>query len=528
MRDLYQLLLDTLRQMWRFRRAGMTAMWTIGLLGGLLVLSLPNVYESQAKFYIDASSRLRVVVSKLGMSPNVSSPVFLVRQALLGRPQIEAVIHTVGLDDKVRDEEDMEELVGSVMKRLELESGSGDEGQNLFTVTYQHTDRDKAVAVVEHILEGFENNVVNLREKDSSRAGDFLVSQLDYYRNLLSETETKLESFKRENPGFVPTADGSGGVFERLQTARGEVARIERARKVESNKRDELRRQLSKVDPYAAASGKEQSELNSLVPGARTRAMISQMEAQRGQLLLSFTKEHPDVAGIDQQLDILRDQLNKELSEAATSQGPDGARQASNPVYVQIQLNLSQSNLAIAELDSQLSDARKAVQALETRMNSAPELERAFIELTRDYDKWRGLYDEVRLQAEKERIGRVGNEQDVITFNVIEPPKADITPVSPKRLILLIAVFVVSLAVAGGLTFVLNQLNPAYSSEGILAREGIPVLGSVSMFISPAVALRRKTELTGFLTGTLGFVALYAAIVLSMNWTTQALDSLLR
>ena len=94
--------------------------------------------------------------------------------------------------------------------------------------------------------------------------------------------------------------------------------------------------------------------------------------------------------------------------------------------------------------------------------------------------------------------------------------------------ILLIAVFVVSLAVAGGLTFVLNQLNPAYSSEGILAREGIPVLGSVSMFISPAVALRRKTELTGFLTGTLGFVALYAAIVLSMNWTTQALDSLLR
>ncbi len=527
MKDIYYLLIDLLHQMWRFRRFSMIAMWTIGMLGSLAVLSLPNVYEANARFYIDASSRLRDVVSQLGMTPSVSSRVFLVRQALLGRPQIERVIAEVGLDAEATTEADREQLVLEMMEDLQLETGRGDEAQNLFTVTYRNTDRDQAIAVVDNILKGFNDHVLLAKETDTDRAGSFLVSQLDYYRDLLADTESKLEEFKRSNPGFVVSGT-DGGTFERLQTARGEASRIERARRVEVDKREELRRQLSKVDPYAPPSGlQQQSEVSSLVPGAKTRGVINQLEAQRAQLLLTFTAEHPDVAGIDQQLMILREQLEKELTAGIAEGGVDGARSATNPVYMQIQLQLGQSNLAIAELDSQLDDARKTVEELETRLSSAPEIERHYLELTRDYDKWRGLYDQVLMQAEKERIGRVGDEQDVVTFNVIEPPQAELNPVSPPRMLLLFAVLLVSIGVAVVLAFVLDQINPAFSTEGQLARMQIPVAGSISMFVTTDVTARRRSDLVRFIAGTGGYFVLMVGVILAMDSGVSVVHGLL-
>ena len=525
MKDIYYIVLDLLRQMWRYRWWSVTALWIVGLLGGLGVLALPNVYEAKAQFYIDANSRLRDVVSQLGMSPGVSSRVFLVSQAMLGRPQIERVVAEVGLDADASGEEEREAIVSEVMEKLALESGRGEEAKNLFTISYRNTDRDDAIAVVEHTLTGFRDHVLQVKETDTSRAGDFLVSQLDYYRSLLSETEQKLETFKRNNPGFVVSGE-DGGVFERMQAARSEVSRLERARRVEENKREELRRQLSKVDPYAPPSDKEQSEMTSLIPGARTRAMLGQLENQRGQLLLSFTAEHPDVAAIEQQITILKEQLARELQVDIDDRGADGARRASNPVYIQIQLNLSQSNLTLSEIDSQLADARNNAAAMEKRLSSAPEIERNYLELTRDYDKWRGLYDQVLLQAEKERIGRVGEEQDVVTFNIIEPPAADIEPVSPPRLILLIGVLVVAAGVAVVVAFVMDQLNPAFSSESQLARMDIPVAGSVSMFVTPELTARRQLDLRRFLAGVFAFLLLYAGIMIGMEPITRMLEGL--
>jgi polysaccharide chain length determinant protein (PEP-CTERM system associated) len=525
MKDIYYFILDLLRQMWRFRWWSMTAMWALGLLGGIGVLALPNVYEAKAQFYIDANSRLRDVVSQLGMSPGVSSRVFLVSQAMIGRPQIERVVSEVGLDVDAGDEEERQSIVSEVMEKLKLESGRGEEAQNLFTITYRNTSRDDAIAVVDKTLTGFRDHVLKAKVSDTSRAGDFLVSQLDYYRSLLSETEEKLEAFKRSNPGFVVSETG-GGVFEQMQAARSEVGRLERARRVEENKREELRRQLSKVDPYAPPSEQAQTELNSLIPGARTRSMISQLESQRGQLLLSFTAEHPDVINIDQQIVILRKQLDEELQMDVADRGVDGARRASNPVYIQIQLNLSQSNLVISELDSQLADARGNADGLEKRLSSAPEIERHYLELTRDYDKWRGLYDQVLMQAEKERIGRVGDEQDVVTFNIIEPPAADIEPVSPPRFILLLAVLVLSAGVGVLVAFVLDQLNPAFSSESQLAKMQIPIAGSVSMFVTPELTSRRQTDLRRFLVGVFGFLLLYTGIIIGMEPITLLLEGM--
>ena len=526
MKDIYFLILDVLRQMWRFRWWSVLVMWGIGILGAVGIMALPNVYEARAQFYVDADSRLRDVVSKLGMTPGVSSRVFLVSQAMMGRPQLERVAEVTGLADETKSDEEFEALITMLTEKVKLDTGRGTEGQNLFTIKFRHTDRERAVSVVQELVSGFQDEVISKKAADTNLAGEFLEGQLSHYRSLLSQTEAALQEFKRRHPGFV--VDDTGGTFERLQRMRTEEQRLDRLYKTQRDKRNELRRQLGRVDPYAPASGNNAGQVNSLIPGAKTQAAISALEAKRADLLLSFTESHPDVTAIDQQLVLLREQLKREVSSEAEQRGPDGASRATNPVYIQIQLNLSAANLELAEVESQLKGAQANVRDLERRLNSAPEIERQFIALTRDYNKYQGLYDEVLLQTERERIGRVGEEQDVVTFNVIEPPHAESSPVSPPRLVLLIGVFGIALGTAVALAFLLDQLKPTFGSEATLAKLGVPILGSVSLFVTPEMESSKRSDLLRFLFVTAAFVAFYGVLFVGMQWGVEQIDKLIR
>ena len=526
MKDMYFLILDILRQMWRFRWWSVLVLWVIGLLGAIGIMALPNVYEARAQFYVDADSRLRDVVSKIGMTPGVSSRLLLVEQAMLGKPSLESVAEHTGLTNPSMEPGEYEGVIAGMAEELGVETGRGQDGRNLFTLKYKHGDRELAIAVVDRLMTVFQEQLISRKAADTNLAGEFLDGQLDHYRNLLSETEAALQEFKRQHPGFV--VDDAGGTFERLQRMRAEESRLERAFTIQRDKRNELRRQLSRVDPYAAAGNIMDAQSNSLIPGAQTRAAIARLEAQRADLLLSFTENHPDITGIDQQLVLLRAKLDEELASEAENRSVDGAKRATNPVYVQIQLKLSAANLQLAETESQLKSAQATVAELDERLNSAPEIERQFIALTRDYDKYQGLYEEVLLQAERERIGRVGEEQDVVTFNIIEPPYAGLDPVSPPRFVLLIGVFGVAFGAAIALAFLMDQLKPTFGSENALAKMNVPILGSVAMFVTPETQSRRRNDLLRFLFVTAAFVAVYGVLIVGMDWGVEQISKLTR
>ena len=76
------------RGCWRFRNHALLAAWAASCIGYLAVLALPDIYEAKAQFYVDNSSRLSEVVTKLGMEPKTTSRVYLVRQAMLSTPQL--------------------------------------------------------------------------------------------------------------------------------------------------------------------------------------------------------------------------------------------------------------------------------------------------------------------------------------------------------------------------------------------------------------------------------------------------------
>ncbi len=464
MRELLDEFLPYLMGAWVYRWWASAVAIAVCIAGFLYVFAIPNVYEANARIYIDANSRLRDVVRQLGMEPDVTSRVFLVRQALAGRPQLERVARETDLDLNVTSDLEREQMLKNLSEKVSISSGRGVQGQNLFLISYTHSDRVVAYSVVKEMLDVFVEDVLEEKNTDTRRTRDFLDTQLQHYRGLLSETEQKLQSFKREHPFFV--IGNSGDYFQRLRTAEANLEDVNARKKVLVSRQNELRKQLGNIAPYAATG--EESLSMAVVSGSAVSQRLNQMRQTLRDLLLRFTERHPEVIATREQIKLLEEQWQEEIRKAAEAAADEGVSAATNPIYIEIQNLLRENNLNLAELAEQEDQIQGRLQKLQKEIDTGPILESQFVELTRDYDYYEKLYNEVLHQSERERIGRVGAEADVISFNIIDPPRAGLEPVAPNRSVLLLVVLAGSLAIGFVFTLALAQLNPRVFSPNQL------------------------------------------------------------
>ena len=119
MHDLIKQIRTEIHGMWRYRWAAMFVTWVICIGAWTSIFSMPDIYEASAKVYVDADSRLAEVMGQVGVAPGVGSRVFVVRQAMLGRPQLERVARETDLDLRARTEE----RIGEVFEHITRAGG---------------------------------------------------------------------------------------------------------------------------------------------------------------------------------------------------------------------------------------------------------------------------------------------------------------------------------------------------------------------------------------------------------------------
>src|SRR5690606_33225271 len=138
------------RSAWRFRWYGVAAAWVLYLIGWVVVTLLPNVYEAQARVYVDTSSALRPVLNNQIIVPDLTMQLGYVRQELLGREHLERVMRDNNLDAEVRTPVERERLLEKLREDIAISSSSAT--NSVYTIAYQHAERDKAIGVVETLL----------------------------------------------------------------------------------------------------------------------------------------------------------------------------------------------------------------------------------------------------------------------------------------------------------------------------------------------------------------------------------------
>lgn len=482
MRELLEQIKSEVRGIWRYRWRSLLVAWVVCLIGWFVVYSMPNVYEAHAEVFVDADSRLVEVMGQVGVAPGVGATVFIVRQAMLGRPQLEKVARETGLDQRALTDEDYDALISGLKEKISISSGRASIGRNLYSISYMDSDREMAIAVVSTLLDTFVQDVLEMNDQDSDQASGYLGDQLGYYSALLSEAEKKLADFKKENVGLLPGENG--GIFERLQVEMNLLNQLKLERSIEIGRRDELRAQIQSETPYLPDGTNIASPVNGVVTNP-IETSIQDLEANRSQLLLTYTERHPDVVAINEQLEQLYQKRGEFLAQAAESNGAEGLVNATNPIYQNIQIALNQSNADIAAMSSSIAQHEAVVANLNSQINIIPDVEAEFAQLNRNYMQYQSLYGELLVQKERDRMGSAGADREVVNFNVIEPPAASLEPVAPKRSFFLFFVLCFGLGCGGAVGFLKHISEPIFADVQTLRKvTGRAVLSHVSLAAS--------------------------------------------
>lgn len=466
-----------IRSALRFRWYGMILAWIICLIGWSRVMTMPNTYESRARFYVDTTSVIERVLDDEINTPEVEGQINYIRESLLGRDTLGAVIDEVGLGSPAATSAQRDAMIAVLRQRIELESTGGDYNtpDSIYSITYQNTDRESAALVVSTLLDTFVATTLGENRRNSELTGSFLDERVAEYEERLALAEEALAAFKRENADRLPGAEGD--YYERMRTENDELADATREMRLLESKREELETQLEELSQVVAGG-----EQNNDLPANSIDARIRDYQTQLDIALLQYTDRHPDVMRLRETVEQLKTQRLEELRRLGIEETDvEIYTLGANPVRQAVEIELNDTMVEIATLRADIEDRTARVSDFQGLINELPQVEAQLVQLNRDYEVIYDQYLELVRTREEEAIRQSVDDTEQAAFRIIDPPVIPQSPVGPNRLAYYIMILVGAIAVACGLCYYCAQLWPVFGRSRTLREvTELPVLGAVT------------------------------------------------
>jgi uncharacterized protein involved in exopolysaccharide biosynthesis len=359
---------------------------------------------------------------------------------------------------------------------LDPESGREREVVTAFTVSYDNRDPQRAYQGAAWLTEAFLE--ANRQDRRSYAAGNaqFFAAEADRMRKRVAELEGKLAEFKARNVGQLPelnemnmnsmdrTENEINSVESQLQGLRRErvflVAQLQQARATGPETtslrtlEDEYKRRASIYDESHPDLVSLRRQIDMLRAGGSPTGMTLRQQVQQQRSILAearqrYGEDHPDIKRIQRTIEGLEARI-------AAGESADRTLAADSPMAVQLQTQLNATDTQIGALQARALELRRKMTELETRMTSAPAVEREFQTVTRDLASARAKFEELlkrQMDAEVSEAAIAGGTAD--KFHVKSAPTASEKPAKPQRM----AIF----AVAFGLALIVTMTSIVFA-----------------------------------------------------------------
>lgn len=508
---------DELRGAWRYRWMALLAAAGVAVVGWLVIFGMPDRYEAQAQVLVDTRTALGPLLEGLATNQDVNAQLNFVRQALLADPQLTQLGKLAGIiPASGLAPDDLEGVLDGLRARIDLTvavtpdqggtpspNGRPSVGSTMYGITFQDANRARALKVERMLVDTLINETLGGNQRGAERAQQFLKSQIADYEKRLQAAEDRLAAFKSQHLGVLTTDTNNrqnDGLFDQLQHETQSIEDLNSQLAVAETQRAALERQLHGDVAISAAPATVMGPNGAMASGD-TLSQMQQVQAHLNELLLKYTDKYPDVIAAKQNLAALQRKRTEEI--AALRRGDADAAALSgvsnSPVYQSIQVALNKADVSIAALRAELGQHQQRAKELEHLLNTTPQLEAEFAQLSRDYDINKKQYTALLANYDKARLGERAGTAGAVRFAMVQPPVVSYAPVFPPRGLLLSIVLIAALAVGGALAYALNQLHPVIGSPTALRRlTGIPVLAVVGGAFPTRAALTARAQVKLF------------------------------
>jgi len=512
MDDLTAQLLTHLKGIWKYRWVAVIAAWAITIVGSFFVYKLPDDYQASARIYVDTQNILRPLMTGMTISPNVEKQISFMGRTLLSRPNVERVVSMVVPDSENLGTKEYESTVTGLMNPLTGIKLGAASGPNLFTISYNNSDREYAKDIVQSLLTIFVEGK-HVSDESSAAALRFIDEQIKDYEEKLVIQENNLKAFKQKNIGLMPGAGGD--YYSQLATARENLNKTKLELRESERARDSIKQQISGDEPVLFMdTGKIDP---STIVNTDIDARIAELRTSLDTLSLNFTDQHPDIINARRLITQLEDRKIEEAKLLKTDSFDPGRNYS--PMLQQLNLALAESEAKVASRKARVEEYTNRYNHLKSLSNSVPEVEADLAQLNRDYQVNRSNYQKLLERRESAKISsKLGSATDLMSFKIVDPPIVSEVPVGPDRGAIYSMVFISALAAGIGLAFILSQLRPAFHSQNKLREiTGIPVLGSIPMIWTVQENSSRKNRLYVLALSLLSLFGFYGVLMVKMT-----------
>ena len=448
---------------------------------------LPDRYRSETLILV-VPQRVPESYVKATVTSRIEDRLQALSQQILSRTNLERIIQDFNLYPEQRGTVTMEEIVGEMRRDIRLDVVRGD----AFRVAYigreprtvmEVTDRLAALVIDE-----------NLRDREVLAEGtnQFLESQLQDARQRLMEHEKKLETYRKQYAGELPSQQNSN--IQAMQNAQLQIQSIiesinrdrDRRRTVERQLEDLQQEILPALPPVTLQAG------DSAAQGGTAAQQLEAARASLQALELRFKPDHPEINLLKRRI---RDLERKAEAEALAAPAGAPAVAAVSPAEAARRKRIRDVQGELEALDREIASRQEEERRLraiagsyQRRMEMAPTRESELVELTRDYGTLQTIYQNLLTKNEEAKIAAsLERRQSGEQFKVLDPARMPERPYSPNRMLIALAGIVLGLGLGVGLIAIAEYRDGSFRTDDEVASVlSLPVLAVIPVMLSNA------------------------------------------
>jgi len=465
---------------------------------------LPRIYCTTAILFKEEQGSLNPLVkpSLPRSSGEYKEELESLRRQILTWVRLQEVVETLNLDRGVKNEEDLERLILSIGKSIQI----GMSSPQIIHVSCEDRDAKRAQLIANTVAHLFVQQDISQKESEADEAVEFIEGQVGIYQKKLEDSEGALQRFKETHLEELP-GETNVSITQLIgfQTTLLETElNLEEARK----KGESLKNQIVKQKEFILAEIEEANPVVKLLNSKLFELQIKLTELKAKKC----TEEHPLVVAIKNEMGEVEKRLLSEKEKITANEKVEA-----DPSYQSINEKLSDIEIKIDGLEARKKELLRLIHECQQKAGNVPKEEKELVQLTRDSDVNKKIHSMLLERLESTNISkRLDTSEKGKRFRVIDPARVPFSPIKPKKIQIIFLGLVMGIGLGIAAVFLAEYSDHSFRKvEEARINLGFPALGSISRIITQQeVAETRRSRRRVFILSTTLFILTIALIVL--------------
>jgi len=509
-------------------------------IGSLVAYLLPRFYTSETLVLVEPKDVPDDVVKDF-ITLDTFERLTSIQETVISRTNLRQILNE--FPDGFKDIRHLteEQQIARLRQRIKIDVTTNPRGRTsvvpYFKISYEDRDPHNAQDVTRRLTRFFIDYDTSTREQQVFGTTEFLKGERDKIGRELEEVEATLSNLKERYRYELP---------EQLETNLRQLDRLQADLVANSEERDryitmrlDLEQRLAGTSQYL-----EPEELPVSQGGRRVSDKVQEYrtrEAQLKELQTRYTDNHPDIRSLKEVLAQLKKDIPPEELEEPASEEPapeaedDSSDRIINPVYQNLQAQLTQLETELKINEERRERLHRDVSIFTRRIESTPQREQAIANQQRVAENLRERYQDLENKLSEAELARSAEaRQKGEQFKIVDPASFPLNPSKPNRLLVIFGSLAVAMGVGFSLAALSEFLDQKIWTHAEIKQLSLPVLGEIAAIMTEHEARKRRRNsyvmiLITFCYGLLwiGAIATFYLIPLTRNLGTETLASLL-